>query len=336
MAKKINIILIVTGIGIICYFLNNFGLDNIWKNIKLSGFQLFNVLGIWAVVYLLNAYVLKIILGTDSKKVAFWELYIVTVSTYSINYITPFVSLGGEAYKIFCLKDKLGTRKAASSTILYTMLHMLAHAFFWLTGIFIAFIFFEFRFPEKLLMAIVLTGVLFLIWFFFSRHKKGVLKSFSEIIKKLKFLKSVNKKIDIHKERIDEIDEEIISLYLNRKKSFWRGLFVEFFARVLSSFEIYFIMVAIGINFTLWEAIYVTAAFTFLMNIIFFVPMELGTRESSLYFLIKGLSSVNGAGVFVAVVSRVRELFWIVLGIIIIQVKGTKYSVTGKNKKNPA
>ena len=332
MAKKINIVLILIGIGIIYYFINNFGLDNIWENIKLSGFQLINVLGIWAVVYFLNAYVLKIILGPDSKKTGFWELYTVTVSAYSINYITPFISLGGEPYKIFCLKDKLGTKKAASSTILYTMLHMLAHTFFWLMGIFIAFVFFEFEFFEKLLMGIILVGVMFLIWFFFSRHKKGVLKSFAKIIKKLKFLKSLNKKIETNYDKMNEIDEEIIELYHNRKKSFWWGLTVEFFARVLSSLEIYFIMIAIGIDFTVWDAIYVTAAFTLMMNIIFFVPMELGTRESSLYLLIKGLSSVEGAGIFVAIVSRIREVFWIILGILIIQIKGTKYSITGKQK----
>lgn len=326
MIKKLNYILIIVGLALIYYFVDRFGLNNIIENIEHSGLQLFNVLGIWLLVYILNAYVLKIILGEDSKKVGFINLCAVTISSYAINYITPFVSLGGEPYKILYLQKKLTTEKAASSTILYTMLHMLAHTFFWLLGICIAFVFFEYDFFEKLIMGLAIVLILLLILFFFSRHKKGVLKTFSRLIKKLKFLKSINLKLEKHKDKINEIDDEITELYLYRKKSFWLGLSIEFIARVLSSFEIYFIMIAIGISFTIWDAIYVTAAFTLMMNIIFFVPMELGTRESSLYILIKGLSTVNGTGIYVAIISRIREVFWIIIGIIIIQIQGTKFS----------
>lgn len=326
MLKKLNLLLIIIGLGIIYYFIDNFGLDNIWTNIKLSGWQLFNVLGIWALIYLLNTYVLKIVLGNDYKKIGFRDLYLITISSYAINFITPFVSLGGEPYKIFRLQKKIETKKAVSSTVLYTMLHMLAHTFFWVIGIFIAFVFFDYSLLQKIILGFLLCAVIFLIWFFFSRHRKGVLKSFTKLIGKMKFLKSLNAKIDSQKEKIDEIDEEIIKLYKNRKKDFWLGLSVEFFARLLSSLEIYFIMIAIGISFTVWDAIYVTAAFTLMMNIIFFVPMELGTRESSLYILINGLSSVSGAGIFVAIVSRIREVFWIVVGIVLMQISGNKLS----------
>ncbi|MFA8343122.1 MAG: lysylphosphatidylglycerol synthase transmembrane domain-containing protein [Rhodothermaceae bacterium] len=336
MQKKLNILLILIGLGIIYYFVNNFGLENIWYNIRLSGWQLFNVLGIWAVIYLLNSYVLKIILGSEYKKIGFAKLYSITISSYAINFITPFVSLGGEPYKIYRLQKKIDTKTAVSSTVLYAMLHMLAHTFFWVLGVFIAFGFVGDSLPTKILLGVILIVVVFLIWFFFSRHKKGVLKSASRLIAKLKFLKSLNAKILNHKEKIDEIDFEIIELYTKRKKDFWTGLIIEFIARVLSSLEIYFIMAAIGISFSVWDAVYVTAAFTLMMNIIFFIPMELGTRESSLYLLVNGLSSVIGAGIFVAVVSRIREVFWIIVGIVLIQISGNKFSFFNsvKEKKN--
>jgi len=331
MIKKLNVLFILIGLGIIYYFINNFGLENIWINIKLSGWQLFNILAVWAFIYLLNTLVLKIILGAEYKKVGLKTLYSITISSYAINFVTPFVSLGGEPYKIYRLQKEIETKTAVSSTVLYTMLHMLAHTFFWVFGIFIAFGILD-NFFIKTVLGIILAAVFFLIWFFFSKYKKGVLKYFVKLIAKLKFLKSANLRLKRNKEKINEIDEEIIEFYTKRKKDFCAGLLIEFFARILSSLEIYFIMTAIGISFTLWESIYVTATFTLMMNIIFFVPMELGTRESSFYLLVSGLSSVNGAGLFVAIVSRVREVFWIITGIILIQVSGSKFSLFGKNK----
>lgn len=322
MLKKLNIFIIILGLIIIYYFVNDFGLDQIIINIKKSGFDLFWVIFVWAVIYFLNALVSKIIIGNKGEKVGIFELFGLTISAYSINLVTPFVSLGGEPYKIIELQNKLGTKRATSSTLLYTILHMLAHTFFWLIGFAIAFFFFEYSILEMIVLIILLAFVFLLVWFFFSRLKKGVARAFANLGLKLKFWKSLKAKIEKYETNITEIDLQIIDFYKNRKKDFWLAFSIELFARVLTSFEIYLILISIGVSITIFEAIYLTAAFTLLMNLIFFVPMELGTRESSLYFLVKGLYSLDGVGVYVAIISRIREVFWIVLGIILIQIRG--------------
>lgn len=330
MLKKINIIVIILGCLVIYYFVNDFGLEKIIDNLKQSGPQLIYILLLWALIYILNAIVLKVIIGKDNGSLKFSEMLGITISAYSINLVTPFVSLGGEPYKILAMQDKLGTKKATAATLLYTILHMLAHTFFWLLGFVIAFIFFKYSKLEMFILILLLSLVFFLVWFFFSRLRKGVVRSFTNLIKKIKFLKSVNSKIAKHNEKIDEIDLLIIDLYKNRQTDFWIALSVEFFSRLLTSFEIYIVLQAVSVNINFAEAVYITAAFTLIMNLIFFVPMELGTRESSLYFLVKGLYSVDGVGVYVAIISRIREVFWILMGIILIQIRGIKYSFKNK------
>jgi hypothetical protein len=58
------------------------------------------------------------------------------------------------------------------------------------------------------------------------------------------------------------------------------------------------------------------------MNMFFFVPFELGTREGSLYFILESLGFGAGVGIFIAVVNRIREFFWILVGLLLIQLKG--------------
>ena len=51
------------------------------------------------------------------------------------------------------------------------------------------------------------------------------------------------------------------------------------------------------------------------MNVLFFVPFELGAREGSLYLIMESLHVMPGVGVYIALVNRIRELFWILIGL---------------------
>lgn len=328
MLKKINLLLIGLGLMVIVYFIHDYGLNKIIENIQLSGIYLLYVLLLWVGIFLLNTIVYKIIIG-NKHGTDYIELLGLTISGFAINTVTPFVSLGGEPYKILALKSKLGTRRATSTTLLYTMIHMLAHTFFWLIGFAIAFTFFTYSSFEMFILILLLLFVFLLIWFFFSRHQKGVMKSLAELMAKLKFLKSINKKLSDNKEKLIEIDDQIKDFYHNRKLKFWSALSIELVARILTSLEIYIILISVNVNITIGEAVYLTAAFSLIMNLVFFVPMELGTRESSLYLLVQGISGIAGVGVYVAIISRIREVFWLVIGLVLIQIKGIKYKLSG-------
>ena len=56
-------------------------------------------------------------------------------------------------------------------------------------------------------------------------------------------------------------------------------------------------------------------------NILFFSPMQIGTREGGFALALKTLSLPAGLGIYVSLVTRVRELFWIGVGILLMKVK---------------
>ncbi len=318
MSNKIKYVIISLGLGIVLYFINEYGIENIYSNLITANWQLAYLLLLWTVIYFFNSLSLKIILPNRGKGISLLKLFFITVSSYSINLITPFVSLGGEPYKIFKLKKLVSDEDATAVTLLNSMLHMLAHTFFWLIGFAIAFAFYEYSFYEKFILFILLSVNIFLIYFFFSRHKKGVVQSFYVLISKIKILKKLQLRLSNYEDEIRSIDEKIVGLYSQKRKLFFEALFYEFVARLLTSFEIYLILIAVNIDISFLDAVYITAAFSFIMNIIFFVPMEIGTRETSLFLIIENFSAFSGVGIFVAIVSRVREIFWIILGTIFI------------------
>ena len=62
-------------------------------------------------------------------------------------------------------------------------------------------------------------------------------------------------------------------------------------------------------------------AFTSLFaNIFFFSPMQLGAREGGFALSASGLSIPSAFGVYTSLITRVRELVWIVIGVMLMKV----------------
>jgi hypothetical protein len=67
-----------------------------------------------------------------------------------------------------------------------------------------------------------------------------------------------------------------------------------------------------------------TALSTTFANLFFFLPFELGAREGGLFLVFKLLGLAPEHGVFTAVVTRLRELTWTLLGLAFLWVSGGK------------
>ena len=66
-------------------------------------------------------------------------------------------------------------------------------------------------------------------------------------------------------------------------------------------------------------------AFTSLFaNLLFFIPLQLGGREGGFLMATAGLGMTAGAGIFVALLVRLRELIWTGIGLLLIKLDKPK------------
>lgn len=314
------------------YLVWRFGIDNLISNIQKTGIWFLPIIGIWLAIYLLNTYAWYIIAdslkASKSEKsfstVIFFEIFAISLSSFAINYVTPLVNLGGESYRALASKDLLGVKRAVSSTLMYNMLHMMSHIYLWIAGA--AFLFFILPLSIGFILGItvfILLLILLLI-FFYSRYRQGIFKSALGIISKIPILKKLYIKLQRKENTLFAIDGEITYFYTERKRKFYYALIIEFVARVIAALEFYFILYSIGIDTNFFEAFYIYAASSLMLNILFFMPMEIGAREGSLYLVMESLNISSGIGIYAALVNRVREFFWILVGLLLIQVSGFK------------
>jgi uncharacterized membrane protein YbhN (UPF0104 family) len=322
MSKRTKIAILGLGLAIFTYLVFDFGISNIVINIKKTGWWFVPIIAIWAVMYMFNAGAWYTILGEETKHVRFRTLYALTVSGFALNYVTPLVNLGGEPYRILALKDQIGIRRSTSSVILDNMVRMLSHFFFWMAAVILVFLFIPRSTEFTVVLSFVSVVVLLLIFFFFSRHKRGIFASLMRLCSAHRILHLFARMLERREEALLEVDDQIKHLYNGRKPAFYRALLFEFIARIIGSLEFYFIFLAVGIQLSFFHALYINAASSLILNLFFFMPFELGTREGGLYLVMDSLRYPPGIGIFMGLANRVRELFWVLVGLILVQISG--------------
>lgn len=321
-AKNIFFILGAIALGIMVY---SIGLDNIWRDMKQTGWWYIPIIGMWIIVYTINTLSLYVIVrdgSQDTKKIGFLKLFKLTISGFAINYITPFGLMGGEPYKIIELQPHLGIQKSTSSVLLGTMMRVVAHFIFWMVSIPLLLFLVPVLSDSVEIGIIITTGTTFLLllWAYRIYTRGGVnraliISSRLPIIgKKIKAYRNGNQ------EKISQMDELISDLYKNRKRDFFLSLSFEFIARILVCVEVILMMQAIKQPISFGESVLIESLQSLFSNLFFFMPMQMGAREGG-FVIVYGMLSIPLAyGVFVSICKRIRELFWTLIGVVLIKI----------------
>lgn len=322
MKKKYQNAFFIFGIIVLVVMLTQLDFAQVWSGLCHAGYWFFAVLALWAVLYVFNTAAWYIIIKSQAptESPSFQWLYKITVSGFALNYATPGGLMGGEPYRIMELAPKIGAERASSSVILYVMTHVFSHLWFWLISA-VLFVLTQHTSP---FMAIVLTAVaafcIAAIWFFLKGYKQGLAMRLMKILRHLPFVKKWAKPfIEKHREQLDNIDRQIAALHNQNPHTFFAAVFLELACRFASALEIMFILLLLmpGVNYI--QCVLILAFTSLFANMLFFMPLQLGGREGGFLMSAGGLGMTASAGIFVALIVRIRELVWTAIGLLLIK-----------------
>ena len=324
MKKKYQNAFFIFGIIVLVVMLTQLDFAQVWSGLCHAGYWFFAVLALWAVLYVFNTAAWYIIIKSQAptESLSFQWLYKITVSGFALNYATPGGLMGGEPYRIMELAPKIGAERASSSVILYVMTHVFSHLWFWLISA-VLFVLTQHTSP---FMAIVLTAVaafcIAAIWFFLKGYKQGLAMRLMKILRHLPFVKKWAKPfIEKHREQLDNIDRQIAALHNQNPHTFFAAVFLELACRFASALEIMFILLLLmpGVNYI--QCVLILAFTSLFANMLFFMPLQLGGREGGFLMSANGLGMTASAGIFVALLVRLRELIWTAIGLLLIKLE---------------
>ena len=115
MNRRIQLLFFAAGLVFFTYLVIHTGPHEILANLRTAGWVLVPIALVWAAVYVINTWTWQLIMVGEATRIPFRHAFVITVSGFSINYITPMVSLGGEPFKIAASSAWLGKRGAFRS-----------------------------------------------------------------------------------------------------------------------------------------------------------------------------------------------------------------------------
>ena len=324
MKEKFRNVFWFFGIFAIVVMLFTFDMDyeELWQNLRKAGIWFPAVILLWVFIYYLNAWAWFIIIR-DGKhaKVPFWKVYKLTVSGFALNYATPVGLMGGEPYRIMELTPYVGASKATSSVILYVMMHIFSHFCFWLFSAVLYVLVEPMNWGMGIVLAIVGAACLLAIYFFMKGYRNGMAVRTLRILGHVPFVKKWARRFAVEKkESLERVDAQIAELHKQRKTTFYASLGMEFAARIVGCLEVYFILNILTTDVSFLACILIMAFTSLFANLFFFSPMQLGAREGGFALATGGLAIPSAFGIYTGLITRVRELIWIVIGVLLMKV----------------
>lgn len=334
MKDKVRNIFWFFGIFAIVVMLCTFDMDyqELWQNLRKAGIWFPAVILLWLFIYLLNALSWYIIIR-DGKHapVPFWKVYKLTVSGFALNYATPVGLMGGEPYRIMELTPYVGGSKATSSVILYVMMHIFSHFCFWMFSVLLYLVLEPLNLGMGIVLAVVGVCCLLAIYFFMKGYKNGMAVRTIRLLCHVPFAKKwANRFLVERKDALERVDAQIAELHRQRKTTFYASLGLEFLARIVGCVEVLFILNILTSNVSFLSCVLIMAFTSLFANLFFFSPMQLGAREGGFALATGGLAIPSAFGIYTGLITRVRELIWIVIGVLLMKVGNN----TGKIEKN--
>jgi uncharacterized protein (TIRG00374 family) len=318
MTARARLLSLAGGTVLFAYLISRIGLGALIAEAGRTGWMFVPILLLYGLVYACNAGAWRLIVAGEPRRPSFWRLYTVTTAGFALNFVTPMVNVGGEPFKIAAVAPWLTTRRAAGSVVIHNGLRILAFFLSWLTAIALGFA----LLPPDPLTLVLLGGaalvIVALAALLLAAHRRGALAALLGALHRIPGCRGLARALEPRRDVLMQMDEQITQFYHRHPGRFARALVLEYLGRCVYMGEYYLIALSIGLPMGYFEAFLVGGLASLVQTALFVVPFEIGTKEGALYVLFHLLGFDPRLGVYTAIVSRLRDLAWIGLGLALV------------------
>ncbi len=314
--RGVRFAMLAAGSGVFAWLLWSLGFNVIRQNVMATGWWFLAILGAWCVTYGLNSCTLGLLLGSDRHRVDPSRILGTIVAGFAMNYATPVLHMGGEPFRMMVLSEWIARSRAAFATIAFKAFNTSATVSHWLIGlaVFVCIAPAPYR-ATAVVTLIVLASLLAALFVSITRAERGVFAALMDFASRRPWRGRLQRLLHDHETTLHEIGVHLGDL--RKMRQVWLGAWMfEVLARIAATGEIFFILRALGYDSPFTTALCIDAASSLALNVLFFVPFDLGVREGGLYLILPVFGVPPEIGIYAGLVSRVRELVWIGIGLL--------------------
>ena len=135
-------------------------------------------------------------------------------------------------------------------------------------------------------------------------------------------LKRVAAKLERHRPALEGLDAAMTAVHRAGGGHFAGALAIEILGRVTCTFEYAIILYGMGFGVDIWRGFVIANVSGLITNLFFFVPFEMGSKEGGTYGVFALLGFSPALGMSAALLSRMREMFWMLIGVTCVLLTG--------------
>ena len=231
----------------------------------------------------------------------------------TVNVTTPAAYMGGEPLKAYLLK-RYGVPmvESMSSVITAKTTMTLAQVLFILFGLGLAFWIIDAASHFWMAMLVSLGLLAFGVGLFLLFQRYGLGMGCLTVLRfcglRLAFLEK-------RESQLQEMDATIRRFYSENHQTFYIALGTFFLAWLCETLEVYAILYYLDMGIDVWTSISIAALTVFIKGGTFFIPGSLGAQEGGYTLLLVSFGFTEVTGITFALIRRLREILWIVIGL---------------------
>ncbi len=315
----IRLVFLVAGVVVLGGLLWHIGLFRIWGTVERVGLVAFCMILVpFLVVYLLDTYGWSLTLGRWASRVGFVRLFMVRMAGEAINATTPTAMLGGEPMKAYLLtRYEIPMVEGLASVVTAKTVMTLAQILYMVLGLSVT-LWLVGGTEYNVLVAFVSVGLLgFGVFLFLVVQRYGLGRGLLAVADTCRIR---SQRLEALRPWLLELDRTIRTFYGQRRRTFILSMGVHFTAWLTELVEVHAILYFLGAEVGWLSSLSIAAMTALIKGSVSFVPGGLGVQEGGYLVFLMALGYSEVTGLTFAVIRRIREILWILVGLLFLAV----------------
>lgn len=280
-------------------------------------------------MYLLEAYGWRLTLGAHAVRLSFVRLLSVRTAGEVVNMTTPAAYVGGEPLKAYLLRPYgISLVDGLASVVLAKTVMTITQVLFIVLGIGLAVLIIGGAGSQQMgAAAVVSVGLLaFGVGAFVLVQSRGL---FTILLTMLRAVRLRIGYLEQREQKLRDLDRTISAFYTRQRGRFALSAGVFFLGWMAEALEVYAILYYLGGSADIATSIAVGGLSVLIKGGTFFIPGSLGAQEGGNLALLLAFGYADTTGITFALLRRLREIVWIVIGLVCLAALGGWRSVRG-------
>jgi hypothetical protein len=321
MSRSVRIGAFLLGATLLAVLIVHSGPAMLWRTLRDSIWVVGPLVALWAVVYACNTRAWQLLIPHRPPQFTFWRAYLLSISSFAMNYATPIFSLGGEPLKVTGATPLLGRHRAVGSVVGFRFLHAISHIIVFLLAVIPAAILLPHTIPVIAILLVSALALSLVATYLLSQHRGGIFERGVALLSRLGPLRRVARRLEENRPRLQELDRELTAIHAAPGQFKW-AVATEVAGRILSTLEFTIILYGLGLGLDFARGFVIANISSLFTNLLFFLPFEMGSKEGGAFVVFAWLGFDPKLGTTAALLSRVRELAWTGIGLTALLLSG--------------